>query len=208
MNLRLLSIVAVVAGCNLSSSGQLGHAQFAWANCAIDDCAVRDGAIAAGGAKDRIQVTLAPGYSVTQVRSSNPGVATFALEANPAVVDVTGVAAGQAQLELLDAKGQLVDQAAIAVADVAQLSVDPIWQGTSSRALLEGATLPFHVTTEDAQGNTLYGTGAVQFDFTGTLRRIAGLTIGDEVFVGGDAGTGTVTARTAEVSLVESITIV
>ncbi|MCA1664371.1 MAG: hypothetical protein LC659_08905 [Myxococcales bacterium] len=73
----LAAFAMLAAGCGIGakSQGQLGHASFSWEECPLG-CSVADNPMAAGGAQAGIGVSLANGYTVQQVRSSNPGVAT------------------------------------------------------------------------------------------------------------------------------------
>jgi hypothetical protein len=204
--LALVSSCALVSACHLSSPGERGTAQFSWNGC-LGGCAVSDSALAADGARAQIAVTLAAGYTLASVRSTNADVATFTRNGSGNLVDVVSGAAGEARLQLLDARGQLIDEAAIRVVATAQLAVTRGWSG-SAPIVLAGAILPFHVVTEDGSGQLLRGTGAVAFDFAGAAHHETGITIGDEVYFSGSAGDGSIRAHTPTVTLTQPITFV
>jgi hypothetical protein len=196
-----------VIGCGGSSPGQLGRAQFAW-NVCVTGCSLDENPLASGGAHDEIAVTLAPGYIVAGVRSSNPKVATFTLD-DPQVVDVISGAPGTTTLTLLDGNGATIDDVALDVVATAALVADapPPW-GSGAAVLLAGTAMPFHVTTEDAKNHMLRGTGGVRFTTNGAVQSTPGITIGDEVYLTGNEGTGSVIAAAGNVSLSQSLTIV
>jgi hypothetical protein len=197
----------LAAGCGTRSEGQLGHASFAWQEC-LFGCSVTDNPVAAGGARASISISLANGYSFQQIRSSNPAAATFALAGSSGLrVDVVSGTPGQAQLELIDAHGKLVDQVTVTVTATAKLAQQQGWAGTAP-LVLEGSAQVFHVTTKDANNHTLIGTGAVSFTLTDPLAKNDALVFGDALGFTGQAGSGTVTARTDAVSLVQPITVV
>jgi hypothetical protein len=194
-----------LVGCHVSSPGQLGHAQFQWTECLVD-CAVTDHAMAAAGAHAEIALTLDSGYTVAQVRSTDPSVATFTL-GQSLRVEVTSGQPGQTKLQLLDGSGRLVDEIAVNVVATAKLAFKQGWT-SSAPIVLEGSPQYFHVTTLDGQGNTLIGTGAVRFDLTGTITPTLAILFGDEVAFTGSAGSGTITASTPTVTVVLPVEVV
>ncbi len=207
----LLVVAAIAAfamlGCMTRSEGQLGHASFAWQEC-LGGCGVADNPMAAGGAHAEITVALASGYGFSQLRSSNPSVATFSLQGgNGLDIDVVSGAPGQTQLQLLDAGGKLVDQVAVTVTATAKLAITQGWMGAAP-LVLEGSLQTFHVTTEDASSHTLVGTGAVSFDLPAPLARADAIVFGDSVAFTGHAGAASIAARTPTTTLTQPITVV
>jgi hypothetical protein len=204
-----LAVIVLLSGCGSRSEGQLGHASFAWEEC-LFGCSVTDNPMAAGGARAAIAISLAHGYSFTQLRSSNPSVATFALGSGGTGdinVSVVSGAPGRADLQLVDGTGRLVDQVTVAVTATAVLAQTKGWTGTAP-LLLEGSSHVFHVTTEDANGHTLIGTGAVSFALTTPLRPTDALVAGDSLGFTGQAGDGTITAHCDSTSLTQPVTVV
>ncbi|MCU1277873.1 MAG: hypothetical protein JWM53_1419, partial [bacterium] len=203
----LAAFAMLTSGCFARSEGQLGHASFSYESC-LFGCAVTSSAMAAGGATATIQVDLANGYSFSQVKSSNPAVAQFAVGGGAGLsVSATSAAAGTTQLQLVDYNGKLVDQVTVTVKTTAKLATTRGWQGAAP-LVLEGSTQMFHVTTVDASGNTLIGTGSVAFDVTAPLEKAGILTFGDEQGFTGHAGAGTITASAPATSVAQPITIV
>jgi hypothetical protein len=207
-----LLIVATVAaftmlGCFGSrSEGQLGHASFAWQECLLG-CSVTDNPMAAGNAHAEISVSLASGYSFNTVHSSNEAVAQVALTgSNGLNIAVSSGSAGQTQLQLIDAHGKTVDQVTITVTETAKLSHTQGWTGAAP-LVLEGSKQTFHVTTLDANNHTLIGTGAVSFEISDPLAQADSIVFGDSYAFSGHAGSGTITARTTAVTLVQPVTI-
>ena len=187
----LVAFVLLASGCGLGghSEGQLGHASFAWQECFLG-CSVTDNPMAAGGAHAEISVSLANGYSFNQVRSSNQSVATAAVGgSNGLDLVVDSGAPGQTQLQLIDAAGKLVDQVTITVTQTAKLAITQGWVGAAP-LVLEGSTQTFHVTTDDANGHTLVGTGSVTFELTGPLQHADSIVFGDSYAFSGSAGVG------------------
>ncbi|HEY2745569.1 MAG TPA: hypothetical protein VGL86_13125 [Polyangia bacterium] len=202
------AVVVLAAGCIVRSEGQLGHASFAWEECLLG-CSVTDNPMAAGGAHADMSVSLANGYYFNQVRSSNNAVATVSLGgANGLDVEVTSVSPGQAQVQLLDAAGKLVDEVTVTVTATARLAVTQGWVGAAP-LVLEGSTQTFHVTTVDANNHTLIGTGSVTFDLSDPLEPGDDtLVFGDAAAFSGHAGAGTITAHAPTATLVQPITII
>lgn len=203
----LLAAVALMsAGCFQRSEGQLGHASFAWTDC-LFDCSVTDNPMAAAGAHADMSVSLANGYSFTQVRSSNPAAATVALGgSNGLDLSLTSLAPGQTQVQLVDATGKVVDQVTVTVTATARLTITQGWSGAAP-IVLEGSQQTFHVTTVDANNHTLVGTGAVSFTLADPLVDAVQLTFGDSIAFSGHAGAGTITAATPTATLVQPVTI-
>jgi hypothetical protein len=204
-----LVLVAALAGCHgTQTAGQLGHVDFSWNEC-FAGCPLDSRAMAAGGAGASIGITVDPGLHVSTVRSSDPGVATFTLEANNGLVDVQSGHAGQAQLQLLDGSGGLVDQATVTVADSATLGTQRGWSGARP-VVLAGATEIFHVTTLDAHQQTLVGTGAVHFTLNAPLTKALSVIFGDGIAFSGTPGVGSAVATspaattTLEVEVVDA----
>ncbi|MDB4970495.1 MAG: hypothetical protein JWN44_6184 [Myxococcales bacterium] len=198
----------LAAGCGSRSEGQLGHASFAWQECPFG-CSVTDNPMAAGGARAEISVSLASGYSFQQIRSSDPTIAAFSVggSSNGLAVSVQSGTPGRAQLQLIDAKGKLVDEITVTVTATAKLAMVKGWSGTAP-LVLEGSTQLFHVTTKDANDHTLVGTGAVTFALTDPLRTTAAIVFGDMIGFTGAAGAGTITARSDASTVVQPITVV
>jgi hypothetical protein len=165
--------------------------------------------MAAGGANATISVALANGYSFSQVRSSNASVAQFAVGGGAGGLSVSAIsgAAGTTQLQLIDYNGKLTDQVTVTVNTTAKLTTTKGWTGAAP-LVLEGSTQIFHVTTVDAQGNTLLGTGSVAFDVAAPLEKAAAITFGDEQGFTGHAGAGAITASAPATSVSQPITIV
>jgi hypothetical protein len=205
----LAAFAMLVAGCSIGtkSEGQLGHASFAWQECFLG-CSVADNPMAAGGAQAEISVSLANGYTFSQVSSSNPNVATVAV-GGPSGLNLllTSGAPGQTQVQLLDHSGKLVDQVIVTVTQTAKLAVTAGWSGAAP-IVVEGSTQTFHVTTVDANNHTLIGTGSVRFDVPDPLQLETSLTFGDAVAFSGHAGAGAITARAPATSVVQPVTIV
>jgi hypothetical protein len=209
MRIRLFfasSSLLFVTACHTQTEGQLHHAQFAWNEC-LGGCALDDNAMAAAGATADIIITVDAGYKVSGVRSSNPAVANFSFAQPSTLVTVTSGAPGQAQLELVDANGQLVDEATVTVTATAKLVTKQGWTGAAP-LILAGTAELFHVTTLDANGKTLIGTGAVHFDLPPPLAKVTAITFGDEIGFSGSAGSATITARTPTATLTQPVTIV
>lgn len=204
----LAALSMLASGCfGARSEGQLGRASFAWQEC-LGGCSVTDNPMAAGGARAEISVSLASGYSFTQLRSSNPSVATFSLGgANGLDIVAVSAAPGQTQLQLVDAAGKTVDQVTVTVTATAKLAMTQGWSGAAP-LVLEGSTQLFHVTTVDANEHTLVGTGAVTFELADPLQHADGLVLGDAIAFSGHAGAGTLTARTATATRTQPITVV
>jgi hypothetical protein len=206
----IAALTMLAAGCGLGgkSEGQLGHASFAWEEC-LFGCSVTDNPMAAGGAHAEISVSLANGYSFTQVRSSNSAVATVALGgSNGLNLAVASASPGQTQVQLLDAGGKLVDQVTVTVTQTAKLAVTQGWSGAAP-LVLEGSTQTFHVTTVDANNHTLIGTGSVAFAMTDPLQHVdAAIVFGDSYAFSGHAGSGTITASAPATSVVLPVTVV
>ena len=202
----LAAVALLSAGCFQRSEGQLGHASFAWTDC-LFDCSVTDNPMAAAGAHAGMSISLANGYSFTQVRSSSSTVASVALSGgNRLDLDVVSAAPGQTQVQLVDGSGKIVDQVAVTVTATARLAITQGWSGAAP-IVLEGSQQTFHVTTVDANDHTLIGTGAVTFDLTDPLAPGDVLTFGDSIAFSGHAGAGTITAHTPTASLVLPVTI-
>jgi hypothetical protein len=216
-DMRILGLLVAAAlaaftmlGCFARSEGQLGHASFSYEEC-LFGCTVTDNSMAAGGASAVIQVQLSSGYSFAQVRSSNPSVAQFNINASGVGGGVNvGVVAGtpgQTQLQLVDANGKLVDQVNVNVAAVAKLAVTQGWSGAAP-LVLESSSQSFHVITQDGNARTLIGTGSVAFDVVGALHKIDGVFGGDIQGFAGVPGSGSVTARCATASSTLPVTVV
>ena len=190
-----LAAVLLVSGCFGSrSEGQLGHASFAWQECFLG-CSVTDNPMAAGGARAEMQHLARQRLQLQPVRSSNNAVATVSLGgSNGLDIEVQSGAPGQTQVQLLDAKGKLVDQVTVTVTATARLTITQGWTGTAP-LVLEGSTQTFHVTTVDANNHTLVGTGAVTFALDDPLAAADTITFGDSIAFSGHAGAGTITAR-------------
>lgn len=206
-----LAVVGMLAsGCVSRTEGQLGHASFSYEECAFG-CTVTDNAMAAGGAHAVISVELSSGYSFAQVKSTNPAVAQLALASGGfgggIPVDVTSGAAGTTTLQLLDARGKLVDAVNVTVADTARLAFTQGWTGAAP-LVLAGTTQYFHVTTEDVHGKSLIGTGAVAFELAGPLHATGLYLGGDGQGFAGDPGAGSVTAHTDGASATLAVTVV
>ncbi len=210
--LLVASSSAAAAGCggiftDHSTPGALDRVSFGYV-CVFGCESVANNAMAAGGAQTTIGVTFlnGGGGSFAAVGSTNPAVASFSL-GNPGVHAVSGVA-GTTTLQLLDSSNALIDSTTITVADSATLAFPAPWAGAGP-VVLVGATTVFHVTTEDAHGNTTIGTGSVQFALSGpivsTIDPVLGT--GDEVaFIGNavpspTAATITATAPSATATL-------
>ncbi len=205
----LVAFAMLASGCGIGgkSEGQLGHASFAWTECFLG-CSVTDNPMAAGGAHAEISVSLAPGYSFNQVRSSNPGVATAAVGgASGLDLVVDSGSPGQTELQLVDAGGTLVDQVTVTVTQTAKLALTQGWSGAAP-LVLEGSTQTFHVTTVDANNHTLIGTGSVAFDVSDPLQHADAIVFGDTYAFSGHAGSGTITARAPATTLVQPVTVV
>lgn len=214
LGLLLVAAIAALgmlaAGCVSRSGGQLGHASFAYEECAFG-CTVPDNPMAAGGAHAVINVTVDSGYTFSQVRSSNPGVADFSLASvtfgGGIGVDVVSGTPGSADLELFDSHGKLVDQVTVTVAATAKLAYTQGWTGAAP-LVLAGSTQYFHVTTQGTNGKTLIGTGAVQFDLAGPLHATGLYLGGDGQGFAGDPGAGSVTAHAGSVAATLPVTVV
>lgn len=204
----LLAAVALLsAGCFERSEGQLGHASFAWQEC-LFGCSVTDNPMAAAGAHADMSVSLANGYTFNSVRSSNNTIAAVSLGgSNGLDIAVTSGAPGQAQVQLLDATGKLVNQVTVTVTATAKLAVTQGWTGAAP-LVLEGSTQTFHVTTVDANEHTLIGTGAVTFELGGVLTEGDTITFGDSTSFTGHAGSGTISAHTSSTGIVQAVTVV
>jgi hypothetical protein len=133
-------------------------------------------------------------YSFSQVRSSDPQVATFTLAPDHSIALVTG-APGTAELELLDDRAQVVDSIAIEVEPIAGLTFPD-----HDARIIAGGSYQLDMTLLDAAGRTLGGgPGRIHHEVTG------GLTTGQtDSFTGTTlavsspkVGTGSITA-TAE----------
>ena len=104
-------------------------------------------------------------YTFSQVRSSDPQVATFSLAPDQTIALVTG-APGTADLELLDDKGQLVDSIAIEVEPIAGLRV----ANRFDVQVITAGSYQLEVTMLDATGRTLGGgPGRIQTAVTGGI---------------------------------------
>ena len=203
----LAAVVLLSAGCFQRSEGQLGHASFAWTDC-LFDCSVTDNPMAAAGAHAGMSVSLANGFSFTQVRSSNPAAASVALSgANGLGLSVTSLSPGQTQVQLVDARGNVVDQVTVTVTATARLAITQGWSGAAP-LVLEGSQQTFHVTTVDANDHTLIGTGAVTFELTDPLVPGDTITFGDSIAFSGHAGAATITAHTPTAQRVQPVTII
>jgi len=204
----LAAFAMLASGCFGSrSEGQLGHASFAWEEC-LFGCSVTDNPMAAGNAHAQISVSLASGYTFNQVRSSNTAVATAAIGGtNGLSLVLNSGSPGQTQLQLIDATGKLVEQVTVTVTQTAKLSTTQGWTGVAP-LVLEGSTQTFHVTTLDANNHTLIGTGSVAFDITDPLQQADTITFGDSYAFSGHAGSGTITAHSPAVTVVQPVTVV
>jgi hypothetical protein len=191
-----LPLLASLAACQgTRTAGQLGHVDFSWNEC-FDGCPLDGHPMASGGASASIALTIAAGLHVSAVRSSDPGVAAFTLPGNSGLVDVQSGHAGQAQLQLLDGGGALVDQATVTVTDTATLGIQRGWSGARP-VVLAGATEIFHVTTLDAHQQTLIGTGAVRFTLNAPLTKALAVFFGDGIGFTGTPGVGSAVATSA-----------
>jgi hypothetical protein len=204
--MRTLVLSVLVAGLPAcwaagGSGGGGATAKFAFANCS-GDCGLDNHPLAAGGARTLIHVS---GAGYTDVRSTNPAVATFA----PSNADIAATSGtpGQTSLQLLDAGGGVVATATVTVVPTVELRVNHGWTG-SAPLVLAGSTQVFHVTTVGADGNVTRGDGAVAFTIGGTLAPAVAPLSGDSIAFTGTPGDGSIRADCPDATVAQPITVV
>ncbi|HEX8111448.1 MAG TPA: hypothetical protein VF516_27145 [Kofleriaceae bacterium] len=155
----------------------------------------------------------------TQVRSSNPQVATFTLTdtstASSTIDMVTGTA-GTTDLELLDDHGTVVDSVTIEVEPIAALAL----AATSAR-VVAGGSYSVKVTLADAAGRTLGGgmgrihaaassgvTTSQGDTFTGTVLELTTPTAGSStVTVTAEGASSTLALQVVDLSAITAIDV-
>lgn len=151
----------------------------------------------------------------TQVRSSNPQVATFTL-AEGANIDVVTATAGTTDLELLDDSGSVVDSVTIEVEPIASLTL-----AAASARVVAGGSYEVKVTLTDAAGRTLGGgsgrihavaaNGVITFQrdmVTGTVLEFTIPTAGTStVTVTADAASSTLALQAVELAAITRIDV-
>jgi hypothetical protein len=133
--------------------------QFSYADC-MYGCDVTKTPLAANGATETVQLMSGPNF--TTVKSTDESVVKFVAAGR--TITATTVSAGSADLQLMDAQGNLIDAVTVTVKAVSAITY--FIQGSQ---ILEAAVETLAVTPKDASGIELLGAGALQFALKGTL---------------------------------------
>ncbi|TMQ05955.1 MAG: hypothetical protein E6J90_13300 [Deltaproteobacteria bacterium] len=201
-----------LAACYPGPSDGIDHnTAFSWDPCLLD-CALSERAMAAGGARASISVTL-KGASVgpiASVSSSNPQIASFTwTNSDPQNVRAVSGRSGVTDLILLDSSGVEIDRAAVTVKATTLLALDGDLAtgagGTST--ILAGSKQLLHTTTKNG-GETLVGVGAVKFTPSGRIMTEPAIIFDDSYMFSADPGVGSVTADCVDAHVVVPIAAV
>jgi hypothetical protein len=183
MQFRFEPPPSVASGCFDGTSGDSGHACFAWRSTSDLSAPV------AAGSDTTIDVSSELPFA--QVSSTDATIADFWLDGGS--IEVHAGRPGSVDLVLQDARGREVDRVLVTVAPTIVLSTF----APRTIAMLAGASDRFHVSTVGPGGVPTVGVGAVSFSAEGTAR-LASYEIlpdGDERTFWGDVGHGRVVAR-------------
>ena len=170
----ILLPTALLAGCSLDlglgdggSPGKLGRARFDYGCELLGDCGVADHQLADSGARHALTVTMNSGYAYSSIESSDPSVATLAMDPSEphSIVDIVTGHPGTTDLVLLDTDGVTVDRATLTVEPTTTLT--PGWSGRPNVVI--DSSHHVKVTTLDAGGRVTIGSGSVKFDVSGAL---------------------------------------
>ncbi|MBN1773814.1 MAG: hypothetical protein JXB32_21315 [Deltaproteobacteria bacterium] len=200
-------------GCeHLTTQGELGVAQFEWADCDYifdRSCPIQE-AIAAG-ATTSIRVYNGPELPPYEVRSSDTNVATFTTT-DDHVVRVETTRAGDVALELYAVPdATLIDRLPLRIADAASITMTQPAENPPL-ALMQNGDLELAFRTRQADGSLLVGSGSVTFDSTAglpiTTRGVPGERFERVVVHAAAAGRATLTARTDTATLDVPVAVV
>jgi hypothetical protein len=169
--------ISVLSACGPSTtSGANGNAQFSYGSCLFSDCSLGSRGIAAGASTSLEAITKNP---VRRASSSDPSILTIGT-VSAGGTDTYSIAVGAgkpgtATLTIFDAADKEIDHVSVVVSATKTIAADDGYQ--NGPTILAGETYPIHATTLGDRGETLAGTGAIQFGYNGALQRDTGFNL-------------------------------
>lgn len=169
--LAALASLATLSACGPSTtSGANGNAQFSYGSCLFSECSLGSRGIAAGASTSLEAIAKTP---VRRASSSDPSIlATGAISTGGTdtySIPVTAGKPGTVTLTIFDAADKEIDHVSVLVSATKTIAADDGFQ--SGPTILTGQSFPIHATTLGDRGETLAGTGAIQFAYAGALQR-------------------------------------
>lgn len=167
----LFAALSLLSACGPSTtSGANGNAQFSYGSCLFSECSLGSRGIAAGASTSLEAIAKTP---VRRASSSDPSIfATGAISTGGTdtySIPVTAGKPGTATLTIFDAADKEIDHVSVLVSATKTIAADDGFQ--NGPTILAGQSFPIHATTLGDRGETLAGTGAIQFAYNGALQR-------------------------------------
>jgi hypothetical protein len=171
VSVALVGALALLSACGPSTtSGANGNAQFSYGSCLFSECSLGSRGIAAGASTSLEAIAKTP---VRRASSSDPSILAVGSistgSTDTYVVSVTAGKPGTVTFTVYDAADREIDHVSVVVSPTKTIQADDGFQ--SGPTILTGQSFPIHATTLGDRGETLAGTGAIQFAYNGALER-------------------------------------
>lgn len=171
VSVALVGALALLSACGPSTtSGARGNAEFSYGSCLFSECSLGSRGIAAGSSTSLEAIAKTP---VRRASSSDPSIlSTGAVSTGGTdtyVIPVTAGKPGTVTFTVYDAADKEIDHVSVVVSATKTIKADDGFQ--NGPTILTGQSFQIHATTLGERGETLVGTGAIQFGYQGAVER-------------------------------------